>query len=243
MRPPSAARVAESQRTARTGSIYVLAGCNGAGKTSVGGAALHEAGVEFFNPDAAALRIAAANASRSVTASQAQLNATAWNVGRRLLERAIDERANFAFETTLGGATMTALLEQASQAGLHVHVWFVGLADVRMHIERVRRRVAKGGHAIPAPKIRERFVNARVNLVRLLPRLRELHLYDNSAEADPDQGLTPMPQRLLHFRDGRIMSPTRLTTLLTSTPAWAKPIAAAALKLHLAKRATRADDD
>lgn len=214
----------------------MLAGCNGAGKSSIGGAALRQSGGEFFNPDEASKRIAATNATRKAPLTQAQINAAAWDEGRRLLQRAIDEHANFAFETTLGGKTMTALLEQGAQAGLLVHIWFAGLTDVALHIDRVRRRVAKGGHDIPAEKIRERFDNGRVNLIRLLPHLTELYLYDNSAEADPDRGAAPMPQRLLHYRKRRIVAPTNLKTLLEATPAWAKPIVAAAIKLHLSQR-------
>jgi predicted ABC-type ATPase len=228
--------VAEARRTARSGSVYVLAGCNGAGKSSIGGAALRQAGAEFFNPDEAARRIAAANATRSPPLTQAQINGAAWNEGRRLLRRAIDEHADFAFETTLGGETMTALLEEAAQTGLAVHVWFVGLTDVDLHIDRVRRRVAKGGHDIPIDKIRERFNDSRINLIRLLPHLTELYLYDNSGEADPDTGATPLPRLLLHCREQRIVSPTNLKKLLEATPAWAKSIAAACIKLHLAQR-------
>ncbi|MGH9809390.1 MAG: zeta toxin family protein [Terriglobia bacterium] len=219
-----------------SGGIYVLAGCNGAGKSSIGGAALRQSGGEFFNPDVAAPRIAAANTTRKPPLTQPQINGTAWNEGRRLLQRAIDEHADFAFETTLGGKTMTALLEQAAHAGLAIHIWFVGLTDVELHIDRVRRRVAKGGHNIPAEQVRERFQNGRVNLIRLLPHLTELCLYDNSAEADPDSGGAPLPRRLLYYRKRRIVFPTKLKTLLEATPAWAKPIVAAAIKLHLSQR-------
>jgi predicted ABC-type ATPase len=228
--------VTKTSSLAPSGSIYVLAGCNGAGKSSIGGAALRDSGGAFFNPDEAALRIAAANATRNPPLTQTQLNAAAWNQGRRLLQRAIDERADFAFETTLGGKTITALLEHAAQSGLALHVWFVGLTDVALHIDRVRRRVAKGGHDIPVKKIRERFENGRLNLIRLMPRLTELYVYDNSAEADPHSGAVPLPRRLLHYRGRRIVSPIDLKTLLKTTPVWAKPIAAVALKLHLSQR-------
>jgi predicted ABC-type ATPase len=228
--------VAKASRAARSGSIYVLAGCNGAGKSSIGGAALRQSGSEYFNPDEAAQRIAAANTARNPPLTHAQISGAAWDVGRRLLQRAIDEHADFAFETTLGGKTMTALLEQAAPAGLAVHIWFVGLTDVELHIDRVRRRVAKGGHNTPARKIRERFETGRVNLIRLLPHLTELYLYDNSAEADPDSGAAPLPRPLLYYRERRIVSPTNLKTLLEATPAWAKPIVAAAIKLHLSQR-------
>jgi len=228
--------VAEARRAARSGSIYVLAGCNGAGKSSIGGAALRQSGAEYFNPDEAAQRIAAANVTCKPPLTQAQVNGAAWNEGCRLLRRAIDERADFAFETTLGGKTMTALLEHAAQAGLAVHVWFVGLTDVELHIDRVRRRVAKGGHDIPEEKIRQRFQNGRLNLIRLLPHLAELHLYDNSAEADPDTRAIPLPRLLLYCRGRRVVAPTDLKTLLEATQAWAKSIAAACIKLHLAQR-------
>jgi len=70
----------------------------------------------------------------------------------------------------------------------------------------------------------------------LLPQLGELYLYDNSVEADPDSGAMPLPRRLLHYRKRRIVFPTNVKTLLESTPPWAKPIVAAAIKLHLSQR-------
>ncbi len=54
------------------------------------------------------------------------------------LERAIAERLNFAFETTLGGRTITALLDAALSAGVEVRVWYVGLSSVDLHIARAR---------------------------------------------------------------------------------------------------------
>jgi len=220
----------------RHGGIFVLAGCNGAGKSSIGGAALLESGVRFYNPDEAARKIVAANAHLNPRPTMGEVNATAWNQGRTLLERAIDQHLNFAFETTLGGQTMTELLERAAGEGLPVHVWFAGLENVALHIERVRRRVARGGHDIPREKIVERYDGGRKNLVRLLPPLASVRVYDNSVEADPAQGLTPAPRLLLHCVERRIVAPTKLHLLLAYTPNWAKPIVAAALALHLKRR-------
>src|SRR5256714_341242 len=73
--------------------IYVLAGTNGAGKSSVGGAMLLQQGVEYFNPDKAAMQIRSANTG--ITNEEA--NSAGWRQGKRLLERAIAERLNFAF--------------------------------------------------------------------------------------------------------------------------------------------------
>lgn len=206
----------------RAPRIYVLAGTNGAGKSSIAGAMLLGRRVEYFNPDEAARRILAANPG----ISQTQANSAAWHEGRRLLERAIAERLDFAFETTLGGHTITDLLERASARGIEVRIWYVGLNSPQLHIARVRSRVKKGGHDIPEPRIHERYDASRLNLIRLLPGLSELWVYDNSKEADPDAGGAPEPRLVLHVRQGAIVGPRDLSR----TPEWAKAIVAAAMK-------------
>lgn len=203
--------------------IYVLAGTNGAGKSAIGGAAFNASGAEYFNPDEAARRIR--DAAPTLTPEQA--NSAAWHQGKRLLERAIAERCDFAFETTLGGKTITALLEHALDEGIEVRIWFAGLSSPDLHIARVRARVSRGGHPIPEADIRRRYDASRLNLIRLLPKLTELRLYDNSFEADLAAGTPPQLQLVLHWDRGRIVGPVDLR----STPEWAKPIVAAALKV------------
>ena len=203
--------------------IYVLAGTNGAGKSSIGGAMFLQAGVEYFNPDEAARLILA----RTPGLSQTDANSGAWHQGRRLLEGAIAERKTFAFETTLGGNTITALLERAVASGLAVRIWYVGLNGADLHIARVRARVARGGHDIPAEQVRARYDSSRLNLIRLLPNLTELRAYDNSAQADPHAGVAPEPRLVLHLLRGKIVR----SSALPRTPAWAKPILAVAMKV------------
>ena len=202
--------------------IYVLAGSNGAGKSSIGGASFLQHGVEYFNPDEAARRILAANP----TLTQEDANGAAWHEGKRLLERAITEQLNFALETTLGGNTITALLAKALEAGIEVHVWYIGLNTPELHIARVLSRVERGGHDIPEAKIRERYHQSRLNLVRLIPKLTELRVYDNSKEADPHSGSAPEPMLVLHLDQRKILNSCDLTT----APEWTKPILLAALK-------------
>lgn len=202
--------------------IYVLAGTNGAGKSSIGGAALIQHRAEYFNPDDATRRIQSANPG----IGRDEANSAAWMEGKRLLERAIAERCSFAFETTLGGKTISRLLEEALSRGIEVRVWYAGLSSPELHIARVRSRVQKGGHDIPEARIRERYDSGRLNLIRLLPELTELKLYENSEEADPDAGAAPEPKLLLHMERGRIVSSCDLSL----TPDWAKPILAAAFQ-------------
>ena len=76
----------------------------------------------------------------------------------------------------------------AANVGLPVRMWYVGLRDPDLHVQRVRARVARGGHDIPEATIRQRYDDSRTNLIRLLPHVAELKLYDNSLEADPHRG-------------------------------------------------------
>lgn len=206
----------------RVPRIYVLAGTNGAGKSSIGGAMLIEQGALYFNPDEAAACIRDANPG----ISQEEAQSAAWHQGKRLLERAIAERLDYAFETTLGGNTIPALLERALLAGSEVRIWYVGLASAELHIARVRSRVARGGHDIPEEKIRERYARSLLNLIRVLPKLTELWVYDNSREADPHTGAAPQPRLIIHLTRDKIIA----FCDLASTPDWAKPIVLAALK-------------
>jgi len=204
------------------GHLFVLAGTNGTGKSSIGGAQIRAAGQNYFNPDEATRQFMVANPSMSLD----QANAAAWAEGKRRLEAAIRDRSNYAFETTLGGNTIASLLAKASKAGKAVHVWYCGLASAELHVARVAARVATGGHDIPEGKIRERYDSSRANLVDLVPHLAELYVYDNSAEADPHIGAAPEPVLLLHLKDGKIVYLFKGDQV----PEWAKPILMAALK-------------
>jgi predicted ABC-type ATPase len=205
--------------------IYVLAGVNGAGKSSIGGAAFRSSGADYYNPDEAARELVDAQPELTL----AEANAAAWQTGRTLLERAIKERLDFAFETTLGGNTIPRLLAEAAKSGIEILVWYVGLESPELHVDRVAARVLRGGHPIPEEMIRRRYELSRLNLVQLLPFLSALRVYDNSDHAEPEVGGMPAPRLLLHLKAGRILEPQDLS----KTPDWAKLIVAAALQLHL----------
>lgn len=184
---------------------------------------LREIGADYFNPDEAAREIRTANPGASVE----QANSAAWHEGVRLLDRAIAERLDWTFETTLAGRTITTLLERALKAGIEVWIWYVGLDGPDRNVARVRARVAQGGHAIPEEMIRARYAASLGNLIRLLPSLTALRVYDNSAEADPGEGVEPRLVLVLHMERGAIVE----TCALESAPDWTKPILEVALKL------------
>ena len=132
--------------------LFVLAGVNGAGKSSLGGAALQASGAEFFNPDVMAARLR----EQQPGLSAEQANGLAWTLGRQGLERALAEGLTYAFETTLGGNSLPRLVLEGARHGAEVHLWFAGLATPELHLRRIAARVAAGGHDIPQAKVRER---------------------------------------------------------------------------------------
>ena len=181
--------------------IYVLAGTNGAGKSSVAGAMFRRSGADYFNPDEASARILAANPGIST----ADANSAGWQEGKRLLERAIAERLDFAFETTLGGHTITALLQEALTAGMDVRMWFVGLSSPELHMARVRcpRRSRRTRHSGIEDSRALRPESDQSD--RECHKLTELRVFDNTFEADPHAGRAPRPTLVLHLAKGKIV--------------------------------------
>jgi len=200
--------------------ILVLAGVNGAGKSSLLGAMLAEDGATWFNPDAFTRRLVESGWPLE------QANATAWQEGTRRLRSAMAGGLDYAFETTLGANTIPALLREACTRH-EVSIWFCGLESVELHLQRVAARVARGGHDIPEGKIRQRFDSSRLNLIELLPHLTALHVYDNSLPADADGRAEPL--LVLEVERGRLLCPVTQEEF-AQVPEWAKPIVWAALQ-------------
>ena len=229
--------MAQAPKTSLAPRLFVLAGTNGAGKSSIGGATIRSRGGHYFNPDEAAARIRAEQPHLSAT----QANSAAWHEGKRLLQQAIAQGLDYNFETTLGGRSFAKLLKEAAEAGFEVRIWYVGLASPELHLARIKARVKHGGHDIPEADVRRRFDQSRLQLIDLLPHLTELRVYENSTESSPQKGLAPRLQPVLHWkRSGRKAAPEVLAPnspeALARTPEWAKPIVMAAIKLAASAR-------
>lgn len=203
--------------------LYVLAGVNGAGKSSVGGHLLERAGLTWFNPDTFARELAVATGC-----TMADANAAAWQEGVRRLDLALANGHSHAFETTLGGNTVPARIAEAARTH-DVLMWFCGLSSAEQHIARVQARVAVGGHDIPEANIRVRWTRARENLIALMPVLAQLQVYDNSVDVARGEAV-PDPVLLLEMIDGVLVVPDAADLgALATTPEWAKPLLEAAL--------------
>lgn len=215
----------------RSGRIVVAAGTNGAGKSVVVGEFLAaRAEGTYFNPDL----VARAMVDRDgITLAKA--NAHAWNLGFELLNRSIERKEDFSFETTLGGNSITQALMRAAASGLEVYVFYVGLDSPDRHIARVTARVIRGGHPIPAEKIRERYPKSLANLIKLLACASEVRVYDNSDESADGK---PCARLVMSMSRQRITKPA-VEELIATSPQWSKPVAAAAIRIHERNRSPR----
>ena len=199
------------------GEVVVIAGVNGAGKSSVAGRRLLDEGLPWWNPDEEARRLR----SLKPGLSRHVANEAAWRAGVQLLRERCSSDGVLAFETTLAGATITGILDEAARRGKRIRILYVGLESPDLHVARVRARVARGGHDIPESLIRLRCERSPRNLVHLLPLLHEVELYDNSRDAAPGTRVDPVRIASLQRR--------RLTLHLpfADVPVWSRPLVAA----------------
>lgn len=198
--------------------ITVIAGVNGAGKSSIAGAYLRHRGGDYFNPDEVARQLMVNNTNLSVE----EANSQAWHMGFSQLNRAINEAQNYTFETILGGTSICQTLHEAINQGQEVRFLYCGLNSVELHIQRVAERVANGGHVIPEDKIRQRWTNSIHNMMGLIPLCSSVRVFDNSIPKDNDG---PKPVCLFSFK-GNVFD----IEPIESMPDWARPLASEAIK-------------
>jgi predicted ABC-type ATPase len=161
-------------------TAIVLAVPNGAGKTTSARTFLADTLhlMTFVNADAIAQGL-----------SGFDPESMAREAGRLMLQRLhalAEQRANFAFETTLAGRAYARWLRSLRQTGYTVHLVYFWLASADLAVERVAHRVRLGGHGIPEETIRQRYGRSIDNFFRLyLPIVTSWEVYDNSGIGQP----------------------------------------------------------
>lgn len=158
-------------------NCYIVAGSNGAGKTTFAIEFLpHYANCpNFINPDLIAWGL-----------SPFDPNAALARAGRLVLERiqeTSDSRADFAFETTLSGRSYVHVIRDLRARGYRIHMFYLWIPGPELALLRIRQRVQKGGHNVPAADVRRRFGRTVANLFTLYrPLVDLLQVFDNSLE-------------------------------------------------------------
>jgi len=146
----------------------IIAGVNGAGKSSFTGVA--EATLDDFGKRIDPDKIAA------------DLNLGTLEGGKvviKMIEDCVAQGLNFTQETTLSGKKMKRTIQQAREKGYYIRLFYIGLNNLEDHSYRIRNRVARGGHDIPNDAVQRRFRQRFKSLVEVLYLCDEVSFYDN----------------------------------------------------------------
>jgi predicted ABC-type ATPase len=155
--------------------LYIIAGCNGAGKTTASFTILPDilGCKEFINADEIARGL-----------SPFQPDKVGIEAGRIMLHRIQEllvQGKTFAFETTLATKSYKNTIKQAQSLGYTVTLVFFSLDSIELAIDRVKTRVLEGGHNIPADVIARRYQNGLKNLFEIYSEIvDELAIFNNS---------------------------------------------------------------
>jgi len=146
-------------------TLYIIAGCNGAGKTTASYTILPEMlkCKEFVNADIIAKGI-----------SPFQSDKVAFEAGRVMLQRIqqlIDAKETFAFETTLSTKSYKNIVKDCKAKGYKVVLLFFWLNSPNLAIERIKIRVSQGGHNIPNDIVKRRYKRGLENFFKIFMRL------------------------------------------------------------------------
>lgn len=158
-----------------TKRLYIIAGCNGAGKTTASFTILPEIlnCKEFVNADEIAKGL-----------SPFQPEKVSFEAGRIMLNRINEllfENETFAFETTLSTKSYKGKILEARKAGYYVTLLFFWLQNIELAEARVKIRVQEGGHNIEPDVIKRRYLRGIVNLFEIyLPIVDSAFIFDNS---------------------------------------------------------------
>lgn len=177
-------------------NLYIIAGCNGAGKTTASFTILPEIieCKEFVNADEIARGL-----------SPFQPEKVSFESGRIMINRInelLKDNESFAFETTLSTRSYKNKILQAKKQGYTVTLLFFWLNNIELAKERVRIRVIEGGHNIPPNIIERRYLKGIYNLFEIyLPIIDGALIFDNSfgkheliAEKLSEENLTVIDQ-------------------------------------------------
>lgn len=160
--------------------LYIIGGCNGAGKTTASFTVLPEIlnCKEFVNADEIARGL-----------SPFQPETVSFQAGRIMLHRInelIAEKVDFAFETTLSTKSYRLLIQKAQEIGYTVTLVFFWLESPILAEERVKIRVEKGGHHIPSEIVKRRYYRGLQNLSAIYLRAVNSWMIYNNSCANPD---------------------------------------------------------
>ena len=163
-------------------NLYIIGGCNGAGKTTASYTILPEIldCREFVNADEIAYGLSPFNPEG--------VQVEAGRIMLRRVDALLEMGESFSIETTLAARTYARLVRRAQDRGYYVSLLFFWLNSIELAIQRVAERVRNGGHNVPERVIRSRYVSGIHNF---------FHLYANAVDYWTVFDNSESPRRLI----------------------------------------------
>ena len=161
-------------------NLYIISGCNGAGKTTASFTVLPELlnCHEFVNADIIAAGLSPFNPE-----------SVALEAGRLMLQRIntlLETGVDFAFETTLATRSYVSFIKKAKDRGYTVTLLYLWLDSPELAINRVAKRVSRGGHNIPNDVVIRRYYRGISNLMKLYIPISDNWLLVHNSDLAPD---------------------------------------------------------
>jgi len=172
--------------------LWLLAGANGAGKSTFYTHYLSGRGIKFVNADLIAREI---NPDSPESVSYEAASAAAG-----ICEAMLDQGASFCFETVFSHPSKIEFIKQAKNKTYDVVLVYIHLIDPGLNEARVHQRTLEGGHHVPAEKIRSRIPGTIMNIRQALGLVNQAWILDNSSESDRFRPIAVMKNNRYEFK-------------------------------------------
>ena len=164
--------------------LWVLAGGNGAGKSTFYNLHLAKYGIKFVNVDLIARDMDSENLEA--------VSYRAATVAANIREDLISQGVSFCFETVFSHESKIDFVAQAKANGYKIILVYFHLFDSSLNEARVKQRVSEGGHSVPTEKIHSRIPRTMKHIKTALSLVDEARILDNSSKDDPFQQIIVM---------------------------------------------------
>ena len=157
--------------------FYIFAGVNGSGKST-----LYK--TNFLNQNIKnSIRINTDEIVYSFGDCKSSIDQIkAGKIAIQLRNKCFLEEKSFNEETTLTGKTILKIIDKAKNLGYKIHLYYIGIGNPEIAKERVKNRIARGGHGISSNLIEKRYYESLQNLEKILSKCDLIEIYDNSVK-------------------------------------------------------------
>lgn len=156
--------------------IWILAGANGAGKSTFYNHYLRDYGIKFVNSDLIAKEINPNNPEKT--------SYNAASIAAVIRNDLISQGVSFCYETVFSHESKIDFISQAKGMGYKVIMVYIHLTDPALNEARVYQRIAEGGHSVPSDKIYSRIPRVMKHIKTALTIVDEAWILDNSSEKE-----------------------------------------------------------